>query len=95
MSEAPTGQVKRFVHQPLAIEHNGYHAKIHENGRVTITAPPEHGSEEYDEVEIPASLVFKLNYALKMTRREEFVPLGSVQANQQKAGQGQNQDGGK
>lgn len=70
--------VKRYVHQPLTIEHYGIHAKIQENGRVVISSAgtPIPGSKEeveYDEVEIPASLVFKLATLLKATRTIKFV----------------------
>ena len=72
------GQIKRYVHQPLTIEHYGIHAKITENGKVIIRSAPENvnGEMEFDEVEIPASLVFKLASALKMTRTEIFVNVG-------------------
>lgn len=71
------GMVKRYVHQPLAIEHYGIHAKIQENGKVLITGVPVENKDtkelEYDEVEIPASLVFKLATLLKATRTIRFV----------------------
>lgn len=68
--------VKRYVHQPLTVEHYGLHAKIQENGRVLITGVPfknDANEIEYDEVEIPASLVFKLATLLKATRTIKFV----------------------
>lgn len=72
------GKVKRYVHQPLVIEHYGIHAKIQENGRVLITSAgtPVEGKKdeiEYDEVEVPASLIFKLATLLKATRTIKFV----------------------
>jgi hypothetical protein len=75
--DSEQGQIKRYVHQPLTIEHYGIHAKITENGKVIITSAPvlTNGEMEFDEVEIPASLVFKLASALKMTRTETFVNL--------------------
>lgn len=80
-NENAEGMVKRYVHQPLTIEHYGVHAKIQENGRVIIssvgTAVSE-GEVEYDEVEIPASLVFKLATLLKATRTIKFVPIGEA-----------------
>ena len=77
------GKVKRYVHQPLTIEHYGVHAKIQENGRVLITSAgtPVVGSKdeiEYDEVEIPASLVFKLATLLKATRTIKFVSVATA-----------------
>jgi hypothetical protein len=76
LSSSGESQVKRYVHQPLTIEHYGLHAKIQENGRVLITGQPVKdaaGELEYDEVEIPASLVFKLATLLKATRTIKFV----------------------
>jgi len=71
------GMVKRYVHQPLTVEHYGIHAKIMENGKVLITSVGSSivGTDEveYDEVEIPASLVFKLATLLKATRTIKFV----------------------
>jgi len=77
------GKVKRYVHQPLTIEHYGIHAKIQENGRVLITSSgtPIKGSSdevEYDEVEIPASLIFKLATLLKATRTIKFVSVAEA-----------------
>lgn len=77
------GKVKRYVHQPLTIEHYGIHAKIQENGRVVISsvASPVNGAEgdvEWDEVEIPASLVFKLATLLKATRTIKFVSVAEA-----------------
>ena len=67
----PRDEIKRYVHQPLTIDHYGIRAMIKENGHVIITTNV--NGEEYDEVEIPASLVFKLANALKMTRSVEQV----------------------
>jgi hypothetical protein len=76
------GKVKRYVHQPLTIEHYGIHAKIQENGRVLISSAGQavKGSDEveYDEVEIPASLVFKLATLLKATRTIKFVSVSEA-----------------
>lgn len=71
------GKVQKgaYVHQPLTFEHYGTHVKIQENGRVRITSEPVRGADgelEYDEVEIPASLVFKLATMLKTTRTIQF-----------------------
>jgi hypothetical protein len=75
--ENNAGKVKRYVHQPLTIEHYGIHATIKANGKVVISGTPVatgKGDEvEYDEVEIPASLIFKLATLLKATRNIEYV----------------------
>jgi hypothetical protein len=82
--EKNEGKVKRYIHQPLTIEHYGIHAKIQENGRVVISSAgtPVKGSDseiEFDEVEIPASLVFKLATLLKATRTIKFVSVSEAQ----------------
>lgn len=75
-SASGESSVKRYIHQPLTIEHYGLHAKIQENGRVLISSTPEKDVDSkmiWDEVEIPASLVFKLATLLKATRTIKFV----------------------
>lgn len=79
-NEASEGMVKRYIHQPLTIDHYGIHAEIKPNGKVRITSVATQSGEEveYDEVEIPASLVFKLATLLKATRTIKFVPVGEA-----------------
>jgi hypothetical protein len=76
------GKVKRYVHQPLMVEHYGIFAQIQENGRVLIksTPTPVKGTDEYeyDEVDVPASLVFKLATLLKATRTIKYVPVAEA-----------------
>ena len=80
------GQKKVYSHQPITLEHFGIQAAICENGTVRIrSAPtPVSGSKdevEYDEVTIPASLVFKLAMFLKETRKIEYVDSAPVVEN--------------
>lgn len=82
-NENNEGMVKRYVHQPLTIEHYGVHAKIQPNGRVVISSagvPSKDNPDvlEYDEVEIPASLVFKLATLLKATRTIKMVSVSEA-----------------
>lgn len=82
-NENNEGKVKRYVHQPLVVEHYGIHAKIQENGRVLISGqgtlvPGSKDEYEYDEVEIPASLVFKLAMMLKATRTIKYVSVAEA-----------------
>ncbi|MBI3334552.1 hypothetical protein HYZ97_03635 [Candidatus Pacearchaeota archaeon] len=78
------GKVKRYVHQPLTIDHYGIHASIKENGKVLISsagtpvAGSKDGEYEYDEVEVPASLIFKLATLLKATRTVKFVTMSEA-----------------
>ena len=60
------------THQPLTFDHFDTHCQILPNGHIKMNKPVE-GSEEYDEIEIRASLVFKLVGLLKDTRNTEFV----------------------
>ena len=69
------GTIKRYVHQPLTNDHYGIHFSIQENGKIIIRGVPDKEGV-YDEVEIPASLVFKLATLLKATRTVTFVDVG-------------------
>lgn len=73
-------KIKRYVHSPLTVEHNGINASITENGRVILSKVVSvKGDEvELDEVEIPASLVFKLASLLKATRKVKFVTISEL-----------------
>lgn len=77
------GKVKRYIHQPLTTEHYGIQAQIKENGRVLISGLPVKGDDgvmEYDQVEIPASLIFKLATLLKATRTIKYVTMAEAAA---------------
>ena len=67
-----SGRSGRWSHQPLTINHLGIQASIKEDGKIVIRSVPVNvaGSDEveYEEVTIPASLVFKLAGYLKDTR---------------------------
>jgi predicted component of type VI protein secretion system len=83
-------KIRRFVHTPLVVEHFGINASIAANGKVTIskvagTLPD--GTVEVDEVEIPASLVFKIANALKLTRKVEYVGLQEALKHQDDGGE--------
>lgn len=71
------GKIRRYIHSPLAIEHYGTNAKILENGKVVISkVVAVKGDEvEFDEIEIPASLIFKLANLLKATRKVVYVSI--------------------
>ena len=67
-----SGKAGRWVHQTITINHFGIQASIKENGTIVIRsspqAVPDSDEVEYEEVTIPASLVFKLAGYLKDTR---------------------------
>ena len=75
-------QKKIYRHQPLTFDHYGIQCSIRENGKITLrsvpTPIPNSNEVEYDEVTIPASLVFKLVQAIQMTRKIEYVSAGEV-----------------
>jgi hypothetical protein len=70
-------QKKVYTHQRLVGDHYGIHYVIQENGHIVLTNAGGEG-EEYDEIEVPASLIFKLAGALKLTRSEEYVNVAEV-----------------
>lgn len=77
MDKSNEGKIRRWVHTPVTQEHYGIHFKIQENGKVVIskvcddqTTP---GEIEWDEIEVPASLIFKIQLLLKATRQETWV----------------------
>lgn len=80
--EQNAGKIRRYVHQPLTIDHYGIHASIHANGKVSISkvADEQENKDEvqYDEVEIPASLIFKLASLLKATRSITYVSVSEL-----------------
>ena len=75
-------KIKRYVHSPLTVEHNGVNASITENGKVVLSKVAKVVGEEveYDEIEIPASLVFKLASLLKATRKVKYVAISELGA---------------
>ena len=78
----PENTIVKWVHQPLSLEHDDgkYHFTIKENGRVTIsgnvTENKETGEVEEDEIEVPASLIYKISRYLQDTRKATFIPIG-------------------
>jgi hypothetical protein len=81
IDENSDGKVRRYVHSPLKIDHYGTSASIQANGRIILSkvaGKAQDGTIEYDELEIPASLVFKLASLLKATRKIEYVGLSEV-----------------
>jgi hypothetical protein len=67
------------VHTPITVEHNGINASITENGHIQLSKVArviDKDTVEFDEIEIPASLIFKLARLLKDTRRIKYVSIG-------------------
>ena len=61
---------KRFVHTKTSGEHQGIEFAISEDGKITLT---HQHNEEYDEVVVPASLIFKLATILNATRKVHWI----------------------
>lgn len=61
-----------YRHQPLTFDHFDVHCQIKSDGKIQLTKAVK-GSDEYDEIEVSASLIFKLVGLLKDTRSVEFV----------------------
>ncbi len=77
-------RIKRYVHSPITIEGNeGIHASIKENGRVVIAKPfkdEKTGESGYDEIDVPASIIIKLNQMLFITRKVVWLSPADAQA---------------
>lgn len=70
-------QIRRWKHQELQIDHYDIHVHIQTNGKTKFIRPVR-GSDEYDEIELPASLIFKVAELLKITRKPEYVSVTEV-----------------
>ena len=58
--------IRRYVHSPFTVDHaNGIKCSVAEDGKVTITKDTTDG--EFDEITVPASLIFKLATMLRAT----------------------------
>ena len=58
-----------YEHDEIEIEYRGIKAKITKNGKVILHKDD---GEEFDEIEIPANLIFKLTNLLNNTRKVKF-----------------------
>ena len=68
-------QTRQIRHQSITFDHYGTHVTIKENGHVVISTgmtTTSDGTEEFDEVEVPAALIFKIVNALKLTRQVSY-----------------------
>ncbi len=57
---------RRFVHDPFNLSTDKIDIKCDKDGRVTLTE--NHEEDTYDEINVPASLIFKIAMMLEMTR---------------------------
>ena len=70
-------KIRRWIHPELHIDHYDIHVHMQTSGKVKLIRPVK-GTDEYDEIEIPAALIFKLADLMKMTRRAEYVSVTEV-----------------
>jgi hypothetical protein len=74
--------IPRYKHSPITIDHFGTKIAIHENGTVTLTKladeKDDEGNPQFDELTVPASLIFKAAQFLKATRSVEYVAVKNV-----------------
>ena len=70
--------IRRYTHSPMKIEHNDITAEIMENGRIILTRNI--GETEFDSVEVPASLIFKLSMLLRATRSVKYINVAEKDA---------------
>lgn len=72
--------IRRFEHQPMTVDHGDIRFTINANGKVDIIVPDKSASSKdesvYDQVQVPASLIFKIAQLLKATRKVKYVPVG-------------------
>jgi len=67
----PEGKYRRFVHSPTKVTEKKHEIEITEEGRVIITE--NQSDDEYDEVNVPASLIYKIVNLLESTRTTKLV----------------------
>lgn len=75
MSEENDNRIKRYVHTPVEVDHYGTKISIKANGRIVLSRlvhAHDGEDDEYDEIEVPASLIFKCATLLKATRSIEY-----------------------
>lgn len=70
----PEGKMRRYVHSPFTLAHDETtNVSVSEDGKITIRQHEVNDKEAYDEVEISASLIFKLAAMLTSTRKVHIV----------------------
>lgn len=64
-------KTRRYIHDPFHLEMEKLEVACDKDGRVTIKI--NHNEDEYEEVNVPASLIFKIAMMLEMTRSIVYV----------------------
>ncbi len=72
-----TDKFKQFVHSPLKTEHKGVQIEIKENGKIVLSksagVDKDTGESVFDEIEVPATLAYKLVELVEITRTVKYV----------------------
>lgn len=81
--------IPMYKHQKLAIDYNGFHIQIEENGKVKLVSPGVQSAEnpaevEFDEITVPASVIFKVATLLSDTREITYVTKAEMETAQAK-----------
>jgi len=63
-----------YEHDEIEIEYRGIHAKIKKDGKVVLRKDVEGSEEEFDEIEVPANLIFRLSTLLNNTKKIKYEP---------------------
>lgn len=69
--QLPEGKMRRYVHSPFTLNEKETEIKVSEDGKVTIIQ--NHADDTFEEITIPASLIFKIGNMLKNTRKVHIV----------------------
>lgn len=75
--------IRRWVHTPLTFDHNGIQVEIKEHGKVLLSKVAKISGEDVElvSIEVPASLIFKTQEALNLTRKAVYLPVSSQPSN--------------
>lgn len=65
------GKIRRFIHSPFNGEHNDIEYAVDKDGRIKLTKSLP--NDEFDEIEVSASLIFMLAEMLTATRKVKYV----------------------
>lgn len=60
----------RWVHTEFETEHQGIRIKVLKDGKVILSNEP--SVEDFDEITVPASVIFKTVKALTLTRKADY-----------------------
>ena len=71
--------IRRYIHSPFTVDHQGIKVSVAEDGKVTLTKEVI-GTSEFDEIIVPASIIFKLAKMLTATRKIHWVEEDTIKS---------------